>query len=125
MWKKALTTKMAVIDPLPKHPHQAFAEGKGRCIDQMLAPATPQDHEQAWMCVIFFDKLVVHTRTDNNMTLNQSMRNRLRMAAEGEWHTLVTEALEAWGVKEAGSLGQGRKDPDKAVALRVATLAKR
>merc|ERR1711940_148932 len=91
----------------------------------MLASTDLVDQEQAWMCVIFFDKLVGHTKTDNNMTLNQSMRHRLRLAADGEWHTLVTEALEAWGAKEAGPLGPGRTDPDKAVAQRVATLAKR
>ena len=36
MWDQVLLTNMSVIDPLPSHLQQAFAEVKGQCINQLL-----------------------------------------------------------------------------------------
>ena len=86
-------------------------------------PDNHQDLTQAWMCLIHFDKLVAHSKTDPSISLNAAMRQRLRHAASGEWSYLAHDVLDRWprDVRAA----HAAKDPAAQAARRVQRLATR
>ena len=58
--------------------------------------ASEEDSFQAWMSLILLDKLVAHTKTDPSISLNATMRQRLRQAQDGEWLYLANDVLDKW-----------------------------
>ena len=122
MWNDLLRTNMTVIDPLPKHLVTVYAEAKCESMRQLLeSHPTEEDAVQAWLCLLLFDKLVAHTKTDPHVSLNITMRLWLRQAADGEWYALVADALDRWadrGPRQPTS----KSGPFARVARRVETL---
>ena len=100
MWEELLTTQATIIDPLPKHLQKAYAEAKCEVMQQILTippdPTNEHDATQAWMCLLLFDKLVAHAKTDPSISLNATMRQRLRQAMDGEWMYLATDFIDKW-----------------------------
>ena len=126
VWETTLTLRCNIIDPLPKHLVQPYAETKAEVVDQLLN-TNPQDTEaltQAWFCVIFFDKLVAHSKCDPDDSLNATMRNRMRMASNGEWVTLAHDLIDRWA--DPVSLGtRPGTDPWLSLAKRIQRLVAR
>ena len=78
---------------------------------------------QAWMCLILFDKLVAHSKTDPSMSLNATMRQRLRQAMDGEWLYLASDVLDKWPKRRAAA--PTNADHLAATAKRAQSLASR
>ena len=115
MWEEILLCRATVIDPLPRHLAKPYAEAKCELMQHVLA-AHPinadneHDAVQAWMCLIFFDKLVAHAKTDPSVSLNATMRQRLRQALDGDWAYLAHDMLDKWP-RDHPAVQSDAKDP--------------